>query len=411
MEDQAFQFSGISSAALHTAGHHNAEFAHVTPIYATSTFTFDTAQQGMERFAGEDKSRIYGRWGNPTFNAAEETIAALEAFTLTNEHGEPLRLKALLHSSGQAAMSTLFLSNLKAGDAVLSHYSLYGGTHELFYKVLRDAGVNTIIVDMHNLDEVEDAIQKNPSTRMVHIETPANPTTQCVDIGAITAIAKKHGLIVSVDNTFATPYLQQPFKFGVDFVVHSTTKFLNGHGTSIGGVLLGKDIEWMKQKAWKWQVLLGGNTSPFDAFLLLNGLKTLEVRMERHCSNALQVAEFLSQHNAVEKVHYVGLPSHPDNAIAAKQMKHPGALMSFEVKGGIEAGVKFINRLKMCVRAVSLGTVDTLISHPASMSHMGLSKEERLKFGITDGLIRLSVGIENLADILKDFEQALSQSE
>jgi len=407
MENKTFQFTGISSVALHTAGHDNAEYSHVTPIYATSTFTFDTAQQGMERFAGQDKSRIYGRWGNPTFTAAEETIAALEAFGLTNDNGEPLKLKALLHGSGQAAMSTLFLGNLKAGDAVLSHYSLYGGTHELLYRVLGDAGIDTIIVDMRNMDAVEDAIEKNSAIKMVHIETPANPTTQCVDIAAVTAITKAHGLIVSVDNTFATPFLQQPFKYGVDFVVHSTTKFLNGHGTSIGGILIGRDIELMNTRMWKWQVLLGGNTSPFDAFLLMNGLKTLEIRMERHCSNAMAVAEYLSRNNLVEQVHYVGLPSHPDHAIANLQMKHPGALMSFEIKGGIEAGKKFIDQLQMCVRAVSLGTVDTLLSHPASMSHMGLSKEERLQFGITDGLIRLSVGIENIGDILNDFEQAL----
>jgi len=260
---------------------------------------------------------------------------------------------------------------------------------------------------MRNMDAVEDAIEKNSAIKMVHIETPANPTTQCVDIAAVTAITKAHGLIVSVDNTFATPFLQQPFKYGVDFVVHSTTKFLNGHGTSIGGILIGRDIELMNTRMWKWQVLLGGNTSPFDAFLLMNGLKTLEIRMERHCSNAMAVAEYLSRNNLVEQVHYVGLPSHPDHAIANLQMKHPGALMSFEIKGGIEAGKKFIDQLQMCVRAVSLGTVDTLLSHPASMSHMGLSKEERLQFGITDGLIRLSVGIENIGDILNDFEQAL----
>ena len=407
MENKNFKLSGISSVALHTAGHDNAEYAHVTPIYATSTFTFDTAQQGMERFAGEDKSRIYSRWGNPTFTAAEETIAALEAFGLTNEQGEPLRLKAFLHASGQAAMTTLFMSSLKAGDAVLSHYSLYGGTHELFHKVLGDAGINTIIIDMRNINEVEDAIKNNSTIKMVHIETPANPTTQCVDIAAVTSIAKQHGLIVSVDNTFATPFLQQPFKYGVDFVVHSTTKFLNGHGTSIGGILIGKDIELMKTRVWKWQGLLGGNTSPFDAFLLMNGLKTLEIRMERHCSNAVDVVEYLSGHSAIAKVNYVGQASHPEHAIATRQMKHPGALMSFEINGGIEAGKQFIDQLQMCVRAVSLGTVDTLVSHPASMSHMGLSKEERLKFGITDGLIRLSVGIENIADILNDFEQAL----
>ncbi len=407
MPDKKFPYTGIGSVALHSAGHENAEYAHLTPIYATSTFTFDTAQQGMERFAGEDKSRIYSRWGNPTFTAAEKTIEALEAFGLTDNNGEPLKLKAILHSSGQAAMTTLFLSNLKAGDAVLSHYSLYGGTYELFLKVMAEAGIETIIADLRDLNVVEDAIKKNPSIKLVHIETPANPTIQCVDLAAVTAIAKQHRLLVSVDNTFATPYLQQPFKYGVDFVFHSTTKFLNGHGTAIGGVLIGKDVELMKTKVWKWHVLLGGNSNPFDAFLLITGMKTLEIRMDRHCSNAVTVADYLSNHAAIAHVNYVGLSSHPDQATALKQMKHPGALMSFEVKGGIEAGKQFIDKLQMCVRAISLGTVDTLISHPASMSHKGLSKEEREKFGITDGLIRLSVGIENIADILTDFEQAL----
>ena len=407
MSDKKFPYTGIGTIALHSAGHNNAEYAHLTPIYATSTFTFDSAQQGMDRFAGEDKTRIYSRWGNPTFTAAEKTIEALEAFGLYDENGEPLKLRAILHASGQAAMTTLFLSNLKAGDAVLSHYSLYGGTYELFLKVIAEAGIETIIADLRDLNIVEDVIKKNPSIKLVHIETPANPTIQCVDIAEVTAIAKKHDLLVSVDNTFATPYLQQPFKYGVDFVFHSTTKFLNGHGTSIGGVLLGKDIERMKTKVWKWHVLLGGNSNPFDAFLLINGMKTLEIRMDRHCSNAETVANYLSNHPAIEQVNYVGLHSHPDHAIALKQMKHPGALMSFEVKGGLPAGQKFIDKLQMCVKAMGGGTVDTLISHPASMSHKGLSKEEREKFGITDGLIRLSVGIENIADILTDFDQAL----
>ncbi len=407
MSDKKFTYTGIGSVALHTAGHENAEYAHITPIYATSTFTFDTAQQGMERFAGDDKSRIYSRWGNPTFTAAEKIIEALESFGITNPNGTPLQLKALLHASGQAAMTTLFMSNLKAGDALLSHYSLYGGTYELFLKVLADAGISTIIADLRDLTIVQEMIEKNPAIKMVHIETPANPTIQCVDIAAVTAIARHHGLLVSVDNTFATPYLQQPFKYGVDFVFHSTTKFLNGHGTSIGGVLLGKDIELMNTRVWKWHVLLGGNSNPFDAFLLINGMKTLEVRMDRHCSNAVLVAEYLCQHPAIAQVNYVGLASHPDHATSLKQMKHPGALMSFEVKGGLTAGKKFIDRLQMCVRAISLGTVDTLISHPASMSHKGVSKEERLKFGITDGLVRLSVGIEYINDILADFDQAL----
>ncbi len=402
-----FPLTGISSVAMHTGGHNNAESSHLTPIYATSTFVFDTAEQGMERFASLDKEKIYSRWGNPSFKAAEETIAALEAFGLQDGDGNPLRLKALLHASGQAAMTTMFMSNLQSGDMILSHFSLYGGTYELLHKVLAQSGIETVIIDMRDLNLVEETLKQNPRIKLVHIETPANPTIQCVDIEEVTKLAKQRDMLVTVDNTFATPYLQQPFKYGVDFVFHSTTKFLNGHGTAIGGVLIGKDIELMKTKVWKWFALLGGNANPFDAFLLSTGMKTLELRMDRHCENAMQVANFLEQHSAVGHVNYTGLKDHPDYAVSAKQMKHPGALMSFELKGGLEAGKQFINKLQMCVRAVSLGTVDTLISHPASMTHFSVPREERIKFGITDGLIRLSVGIENVGDILNDFEQAL----
>ncbi len=405
---KSFPLTGISSVAIHGADNNHAESSHLTPIYATSTFTFDTAEQGMERFASLDKENIYSRWGNPTFKNAEQTIAALEAFNLFNEDGTPLQLKALLHASGQAAMATLFMANLQSGDTILSHFSLYGGTYELFHKVLQQTGIKIIIADLRDLTVAEEALKNNPSIKLVHLETPANPTIQCVDIEEITKLAKQRNILVSVDNTFATPYLQQPFKYGVDFVFHSTTKFLNGHGTAIGGVLVGKDIELMKTKVWKWHALLGGNGNPFDAFLLITGMKTLELRMERHCDNAMKVAKYLEQHPAVALVNYTGLPSHPDYHLSMKQMKHPGALMSFELNGGLEAGKRFIDKLQMCVRAVSLGTVDTLISHPASMTHFSVPREERMKFGITDGLIRLSVGIENVADILADFEQALA---
>ncbi|HLX90827.1 MAG TPA: aminotransferase class I/II-fold pyridoxal phosphate-dependent enzyme [Puia sp.] len=406
---EEFSLTGISSVALHAAGNGHAEYAHIPPIYATSTFTFETAQQGMERFAGKEKENIYSRWGNPTFKVAEQTIAALEAFRLKDGDGAPLRLKALLHASGQAAMTTMFMSNLQAGDTLLSHFSLYGGTYELMHKVLDAAGIKTLIVDMRDLGLLEEAIRNN-KIKLIHIETPANPTIQCVDIEAVTALAKSHGIIVTVDNTFATPYLQQPFRYGVDFVYHSTTKFLNGHGSAIGGVLLGRDIELMKTRVWKWHVLIGGSANPFDAFLLTQGMKTLEVRMDRHCSNAEKVAGFLSTHPAVAHVNYTGLADHPDHATAKKQMSHWGPMMSFELKGGLEAGKKFIDRLQMCVRAVSLGTVDTLLSHPASMTHYSVPRDERIRFGITDGLIRMSVGIEYIDDILNDLDAALGSN-
>jgi len=407
MSDKNFPLAGFGSVAVH-AGHENeALSSHLTPIYATSTFTFDTAEQGMRRFASQEPGYIYTRWGNPGFTEAEEKICAFESFGIKDSNGSPLQLKALLHSSGQAAMSTMFLGNLQQGDKVLSHFSLYGGTHELLHKILPPFGIDVIVVDLRDLNAAEDAIKKNPGIKWMHLETPANPTVQCVDIEALSKLAKLYQITLSVDNTFATPYLQQPFRYGADYVFHSTTKFLNGHGTAIGGVLLGKDIEKMQTKITKWHRLLGGNANAFDAFLLTLGMKTLEVRMDRHCHNAMEVARHLEQHKAVAKVNYTGLTSHPDYQTSAKQMRHPGALMSIELKGGLEAGKKFIDKLKMCTRAVSLGTTDTLISHPASMSHFGLSKEERLLFGITDGLIRMSIGIESIEDIIADLNQAL----
>ena len=403
------KFKGISTLTLHTANKENNNSSHTTPIYATSTFTFDTAEEGMERFAGTDKTKLYTRWGNPTFAAAEQTIEALEAHGLTNEKGEPLPLKALLHSSGQAAMSTLFLSNLSAGDTLISHFSLYGGTQELMQKILTEAGIKTILIDVRDSALLKQTIEANKNVKLIHLETPANPTLQCVDIESICKIAHAHGIKVSVDNTVATPYLQQPFALGADFVFHSATKFLNGHGSALNGVLLGKDLEFMKTKVWKWHVLLGGNSNAFDSYLLIQGMKTLEIRMERHCSNAAKVAQFLDKHAAIEKVNYTGLASHPDHAIASKQMRQHAPLISFELKGGIEAGKKFLDALEVCTRAVSLGTVDTLVSHPASMTHYGIPREERLKYGITDGLIRMSVGIENYEDLEADLAQALSK--
>jgi methionine-gamma-lyase len=274
--------------------------------------------------------------------------------------------------------------------------------------VLPPLNITPVIVDMRDIGKAEEKLKADTSIRMVYLETPANPTIQCVDIEELTLLAKKYNCIVACDNTFATPYLQQPFQYGVDFVIHSTTKFLNGHGTAIGGILLGCDLEFMQNKCTKVHRLLGGNSNPFDAFLLIQGMKTLEVRMERHCHNGMEVANYLAAHPAVAKVNYTGLADHPDHYIAMKQMRHPGAMLSFELKGGLEAGIKFLNKLKMCTRAVSLGTVDTLLSHPASMTHYSVPKEEKEKYGITDGLIRMNVGIENIQDIITDLDQALS---
>ena len=399
-------YKGFSSLAIHAGQHPDPMYAHLTPIYASSTYVYDEAEQGSRRFSGQEKGYIYSRWGNPTMNEAEEKIAAMETFGLQQD-GKPLEAKAILHASGMAAISSLLLATLKKGDKILTHYSLYSGTQDYMKSLLEPLELSSIIVDLRDLELAEKFLKEDKNIKLIYLETPANPTLQCVDLQSLSALAKKYGKLTACDNTFATPYLQQPFKHGIDFVLHSTTKFLNGHGTAIGGVLIGTDIEFMKTRATKTHRLLGGNSNAFEAFLLINGMKTLELRMQRHCDNAMKVAHFLAEHPAILKVNYNGLPTHPDFQVSQKQMSHPGAMMSFELKGGFDAGVQFMNKLQMCTRTVSLGTCDTLLSHPASMSHSSIPKENRIEYGITDGLIRLSVGIENVDDILNDFEQAL----
>ena len=407
MPGKKIPYSGFSSVAIHGGHEADPNYAHLTPIYASSTYVFDEAEQGMRRFSGEEKGYIYSRWGNPTITEAEQKIAALESFGIADTDGNPIALKAILHSSGMAAISTLMIGTLKAGDKILTHYSLYGGAQELVEKILPPLGIEAVIVDLRDLQKAADAINADSKIKMLYLETPANPTIQCVDMDELTRLAKDKNLMVAVDNTFATPYLQQPFQYGVDYVLHSTTKFLNGHGTAIGGVLIGKDVEHMSGHITKVHRLLGGNSNAFEAFLLTMGMKTLEVRMQRHCHNAMEVAGFLEQHPAISKVNYLGLPSHPDFNTAAKQMRHPGAMLSFEMKDGLEAAKNFIDKLQMCIRAVSLGTCDTLLSHPASMTHHGVPNEKREQYGITDGLIRMSVGIENVQDIIMDLNSSL----
>ncbi|MBK9660238.1 MAG: PLP-dependent transferase [Chitinophagaceae bacterium] len=401
--DKSFPaLTGWGSLAVHGGHKQDPMYAHQVPIYASSTYVFDNAEQGMRRFSGQEEGYIYSRWGNPTITEAEEKIVALETF------GLGIEAKGILHSSGMAAISTLMLATLKPGDKILTHFSLYGGTNELVNKILPGFNITAIIEDLRDLNIAEGLLRADPAIKMLYLETPANPTIQCVDVEELSKLAKRYNCIVACDNTFATPYLQQPFKYDVDFVVHSTTKFLNGHGTAIGGILLGKDVELMKTKITKIHRTLGGNSNGFDAFLLIQGIKTLEIRMERHCHNALEVANYLETHAAVEKVNYAGLITHPDFYTALKQMKHPGPMLSFELKGGFQAGIDFMNKLKMCVRTVSLGTCDTLLSHPASMTHYSVPKEEKEKYGITNGLIRMNVGIENLQDIISDLNQALT---
>ena len=274
--DKDFPVSGWSSVAVHSGHKKDPTYAHQVPIYASSTYVYDTAEQGMRRFSGKEEGYIYSRWGNPTISEAEEKISALETFGISAQSGSALQAKGILHASGMAAISTLLLALLKPGDKVLTHFSLYGGTDELVQKILPPLNIGAEIIDLRDLNKAESAM-KASGIKMLYLETPANPTIQCVDIEELCKMAKRHNIIVACDNTFATPFLQQPFRFGVDFIVHSTTKFLNGHGTAIGGILLGRDLDLMKGHVTKVHRLLGGNANPFDAFLLIQGIKTLEL--------------------------------------------------------------------------------------------------------------------------------------
>lgn len=399
---------GLDTICVHGGHETESARAHLTPIYASSTYIFENTAQGVDIFQGKENGYIYGRFGSPTIEEAERKIAMLEAYGLKNEDNTPLELYALLHASGMAAITTMLLSNLKSGDKIITHPSLYGGTQEMVDKILPGLHIGHVIVDMQDMNAVRSAIAADKNIRMMYLETPANPTLQCVDLKQLSAIGKENGLVVCADNTFATPLLQQPFAYDIDFVIHSTTKFLNGHGTAVGGILIGRSAERMHNDVRKMHRLLGGNSNGFDAFLLSNGLRTLSLRMDKHCNNAMKVAQFFESHPNVATVNFPGLPSHPHHAIAAGQMKQFGSLMSIELRGGFEAAVRFMDRLNICTNAVSLGTCDTLVSHPASTTHVGVPRDQRIAFGITDGLIRISIGIESEADLIRDFEQALS---
>ena len=374
---------------------------HQLPIYATSSFAFDSIEQGMDIFLGKQPGHIYSRFGNPTIDAVAEKAAQLEA------HGSGLECSGLLTSSGMSAISTLLLGLLKSGDGILTQGNLYGGTTALFRDILQPLQINCFTTGLEKLNEVESILRKQENIRLLYYETPANPTLDCFDMAALAELGHKYNCSVVADNTFATPYLQQPLKHGADFVIHSTTKYLNGHGNSTAGAIVGRDKDLMGKAVLPKLKLLGTNCNSWDAWLLHNGLKTLEIRMERHCQNARKLAKWLEKHPEVEKVNYPGLETHPSHPVAKKQMKDFGGMLSFELKGGLEAGKRFMNRLRFCTLTPTLGDVDTLVLHPASMSHVSVPREARLQYGITDGLVRISTGIENIEDIIADVEQAI----
>jgi methionine-gamma-lyase len=377
--------------------------SHVLPIYPTSSFVFESIEEGIDIFQNIEKGHVYSRYANPTVDAVAQKLADLEAFGL-----EGMEPEAVMTNSGMSAISTLMFGLLKAGDKVLTQGNLYGGTTELLRAILSPLGVEPVFADLRDLHNVARIMQSEPNIRMLYCETPANPTLACIDLHALSELAHRYGAWCAVDNTFCTPYLQQPFAHGVDLVVHSTTKFLNGHGNGIAGVIIGKDRDLMRSKVWNAMKLIGSNCSPFEAWLVHNGLKTLSLRMDRQCSNAQALAAFLIQHPAVDAVNYPGLAVHPDHELATKQMPRGfGGMLSFELKGGYEAGLSLMNKVKLCTLAPTLGDVDTLLLHPASSSHLKVPRELREANGITDGMIRVSVGIEDIEDLKADFEQAM----
>ena len=388
---------GLGTTAIHAGTLKNLYGTLAMPIYQTSTFIFDSAEQGGRRFALEEDGYIYTRLGNPTTTVLENKIAALE-------EGEA----AVATSSGMGAISSTLWTVLKAGDHIVTDKTLYGCTFALMNHGLTKFGVEVTFVDTSNLDEVKKAMKKN--TRIVYLETPANPNLKIVDLEALAKLAHTNpNTLVIVDNTFATPYMQKPLKLGADIVVHSVTKYINGHGDVIAGLVitnkeLADQIRFVGLKD-----MTGAVIGPQEAYYIIRGMKTFEIRMERHCKNARAVADFLNKHPKIQKVYYPGLETHPGYEIAKKQMKDFGAMISFELKGGFEAGKALLNNLSLCSLAVSLGDTETLIQHPASMTHSPYTKEEREAAGITDGLVRLSVGLENIEDIIADLEQGLAK--
>lgn len=386
----------IGTIAIHGGQEKNPFGALATPIYQTSTFIFDSVDQGGARFAGKENGYIYSRLGNPTVAVAENKIALLEK-------GE----SCVGTSSGMGAISSTLWTILKSGDHILADKVLYGCTFALLSYGLTKFGIQVEFIDMSDLNMVKSSLKEN--TKVIYLETPANPDLKVCDINLISSISHSFNnqIQIIVDNTFGTPYCQNPLTLGADIVVHSATKYLNGHGDVIAGFIVGKKETIDDIRLLGIKDMTGAVLSPHDASLIIRGLKTFEIRMKKHCDNAITIANFLSTHPKVKKVYYPGLSTHQNFEIAKKQMKNFGGIVSFELKDGFDAGKKLLNCLNLCSLAVSLGDTETLIQHPASMTHSSYSKEELKNAGLSEGLVRLSVGIEDVEDIIEDLKKGL----
>ncbi|PLX08929.1 MAG: methionine gamma-lyase [Marinilabiliales bacterium] len=384
---------GFNTKLIHAGDYDDALGSAVPPIYQTSTFRFRDAKHGADCFAGRDPGYIYTRIGNPTINSFEEKLAQLE-----NGY------RGIALSSGMAAVTTVYMALLDKDAHMISSSSVYGPSRAVMERDFSRFGVDYSYVDTSNISEIEAAIK--PNTKLLYIETPTNPTMQITDLKAASELAHKHNILVCVDNTFSSPYLQKPLDLGADIALHSITKFINGHADIVGGALVAKDPEVYK-KLRQTMVYMGGNMDPHQAYMVNRGLKTLAIRMERSQESAQKVAEYLEAHPKVEWVKYPGLKSHPQHELAKEQMSGFGAMISFELKGGFKAGETMMNNVHLAMLAVSLGGVETLIQHPASMTHAGMTPEARKQANIGEGLVRFSVGIEDVEDIIQDLDHAL----
>ena len=408
--DKFFLECGFSTRALHAGEHvgQPQQTSHTGAIYQTSTFVFSSAEEGADIFAGEQPGYIYTRLGNPTVKLLEAKMNALEGREVKLKDPN-VRVSSLAFSSGMSAISAVLLGLCHAGDTVIMGDVVYGATEHLAQTVLARLGIRVVEVDTSDLRAVERVVGQHPDARVLLFETPTNPMLAVTDIPGVVQIARAASpkMMVVVDNTFATPYLQRPLSLGADAVVHSTTKYICGHGTVVGGVLT-TTCDVIKDAAFEVIKDVGGNPSPFDAWLVNMGLKTLPLRMDRHCQNALAIARFLEKHPKVERVYYPGLESNPYHELARRQMDGFGGMVSFDVAGGLEAGRKLMDRIEIFTLAVSLGCVDSLIQHPASMTHACVSRDKREKAGITDGLVRISVGVEDADDLIRALDQGLA---
>ncbi len=386
-----------STKAIHMGGLKKSVFGEVSvPIFQSSTFSFPSAEEGAARFSGESNGYIYTRMGNPTIQALEDNIASLE-----NGHA------GMATATGMAAITTVFLALLQQGNHIISTASVYGPTRMVMEKEFSRFGIKSSFVETSDLNNIEKAMQL-PDTRIIYIETPANPTISITDIQRVAEFAQKNDLLLVVDNTFSSPYLQRPLELGADIVIHSLTKFLNGHSDVVGGMIVTKNEE-LYQKIRPVLNLFGGTMDPHQAWLVLRGVRTLALRVEKSQENAGKLAQFLLQHPKVTWVNYPGLPEHPQHEIAKKQMDGFGSMISFGVKNGLEGGKIVMNNVQLFTLAVSLGGVESLIEHPASMTHASIPKEEREESGILNELVRVSVGCEDFEDIKEDLNQALSK--